>query len=396
MDLSNIANSLINIVLVLAILVALVVIHEFGHFVMARLAGVRVHEFGIGLPPRALTYHQGPETAYTLNWLPIGGFVRLEGEDGDRAEDPRSFSHKPLKVRTIILLAGVAMNLLLAFVIFVFIAGFADPSVDIRLDGLAPATTSGHVAPAAAAGLRPSAKVGGTADAPIYDDSGDLITAIDGHQFAWFDAGPSGEPNAGILYIKAHSGQQVTLSLLHADGTTQDVNVLINTADVANNAPLVDGKTTGQGALGIVGWRYDAGPPISRSLTDALSLGAQRTVEAATTVITAVGGLIGNLASPQVAGPIGIVGIVGQVRTENPPIFLVYLVALLSANLAVINTLPIPPLDGGRVLVGVIKKVVGPRLSTRAEAATYLVGFGLLIAFILWISYFDITRPGGG
>jgi regulator of sigma E protease len=117
---------------------------------------------------------------------------------------------------------------------------------------------------------------------------------------------------------------------------------------------------------------------------------------AAATVVTAVGGLLGNLGSPQVAGPIGIVGIVGQVRTQNPPIFLVYLIALLSANLAVINTLPIPPMDGGRVLVGVIKRIVGTRLSTRAEAATYLVGFGLLIAFILWISYFDITRPGGG
>ncbi len=75
--------------------------------------------------------------------------------------------------------------------------------------------------------------------------------------------------------------------------------------------------------------------------------------------MTAVGGLLGNLSSPQVAGPIGIVGIVGQVRTENPPIFLVYLIALLSANLAVINALPIPPMDGGRVLVGVIKRIVG-------------------------------------
>ncbi len=130
--------------LVLAILVALVVIHEFGHFVVARLAGVRVHEFGIGLPPRALTYHQGGETDYTLNWLPLGGFVRLEGEDGERRRGSAQLqSNKPLKVRTIILLAGVAMNLLLAFVIFVFIAGFADPSVDIRVNGLAPATTSG-------------------------------------------------------------------------------------------------------------------------------------------------------------------------------------------------------------------------------------------------------------
>jgi len=395
MDVTNLANSAINVALVLVILVALVVIHEFGHFLAARLAGVRIHEFGIGLPPRALTYHQGPETAYTLNWLPIGGFVRLEGEDGDQADDPRSFSHKSLAVRTLILLAGVAMNLLLAFVVFTFIAGFADPSVDIRVNGLAPATTSGGIAPAVAAGLRPAKQIGGTADAPVYDQSGDVITAIDGQQFAFFDAGPTGEPNAGIRYLRAHAGQRVTLSLRHADGTTQDVTVMLNSNEVATSAPLVNGAT-GQGVLGIVGYWYEPGPTIVRDPLTAISLGAQRTAMAAATVITAVGGLLGNLGSPQVAGPIGIVGIVGQVRTENPPIFLVYLIALLSANLAVINTLPIPPMDGGRVLVAVIKRVVGPRLSMRAEAATYMVGFGLLIAFILWISYFDITRPGGG
>jgi regulator of sigma E protease len=395
MDLSGLFNTLINIGLVLLILVALVVIHEFGHFLVARRAGVRVYEFGIGLPPRALTYHRGGDTDYTLNWLPLGGFVRLEGEDGSDSDDPRSFSNKPLKVRTIILLAGVAMNIVLAFVIFVFIAGFADPSVDIRINGLAPATASGHPAPAVAAGLRPAKQIGGTADAPIYDDSGDLITAIDGQQFAWFDAGPTGEPNAGILYLKAHAGQQVRLSLLHADGTTQDVLVTLNTPDVANNAPLVDGKT-GQGTLGIVGYWYKPGPTIARSPLDAVSLGAERTAQAATAVIGAVGGLLGNLGSPQVAGPIGIVGIVGQVRTENPPIFLVYLIALLSANLAIINALPIPPMDGGRVLVGVIKRVVGARLSLQAERATYLVGFGLLIVFIIWISFFDLQRLGGG
>ena len=252
MDLSNLGNSALNVILVLAILVALVVIHEFGHFVMARLAGVRVHEFGIGLPPRALTYYQGKETAYTLNWLPLGGFVRLEGEDGDQADDPRSFSHQSLKRRTVILLAGVAMNLLLALVIFILIAGFADPSVDIRVNGLAPNTTAGGVAPSVAAGIRPAKVIGGTADAPQYDDSGDRITAIDGQQFAFFDAGPTGEPNAGIRYLRAHAGQTVTLTLLHADGTSQDVAVKLNTSDVANNAPLVNGAT-GQGVLGIVG-----------------------------------------------------------------------------------------------------------------------------------------------
>ncbi|MFI5261138.1 MAG: M50 family metallopeptidase [Candidatus Limnocylindrales bacterium] len=394
MDLTGLSNSAINIVLVLAILVALVVIHEFGHFMAARRAGVRVHEFGIGLPPRALTYHRSRDTAYTLNWLPLGGFVRLEGEDGD-SEDPRSFTQQPLRVRTAILLAGVAMNIVLAFVVFTFIAGFADPSVEVRINGLAPATTSGHPAPSVTAGLQPGKVIGGTAANPVYDDSGDLIVAIDGQQFAWFDAGATGEPNAGIAYLKAHAGQQVVLTVKHADGTTQDIPVLLNTKAVADAAPLVDG-TIGQGTLGIRDYWYQAGPALARDPLQAITLGAERTAQAALVVLNALANLFGNLTNPQVAGPIGIVSLVGQVRTAAPPIFLVYLVGLLSANLAVVNALPIPPFDGGRVLVGVLKRVMGARYSVQAERATYLVGFVLLFAFIVWISYFDIARLGGG
>ncbi len=91
-------DGLINIVLLLVILVALVVIHEFGHFAMARAAGVRVHEFGVGFPPRARILHRGKDTVYTLNWLPIGGFVRLEGEEGE-SEDPRAFVNQRLRTR---------------------------------------------------------------------------------------------------------------------------------------------------------------------------------------------------------------------------------------------------------------------------------------------------------
>ncbi len=394
MDLTGLFNSGVNIVLVLAILVVLVVIHEFGHFVVARLAGVRVHEFGIGLPPRALIYHRSGDTAFTLNWLPIGGFVRLEGEDGD-STDPRSFSQKPLRVRTVILLAGVVMNILLAFVIFTLIAGVADPSVDIRVNGLTPATTSGHVAPSVAAGLRPGKVVGGTADNPIYDRSGDLIVAIDGKQFAWFDAGGTGEPNAGILYLRARTGQRVTLTVQHADGTTQDITVALNTADVANTAVLVDGHT-GQGALGIRDYWYQAGPTVARDPVQAVTLGAARTFQSATLVLGALANLFGNLGSPQVAGPIGIVSLVGQVRSDQPPIFLIYIIALLSANLAIVNALPIPPFDGGRVVVGIVKRLFGARYSVQAERATYLVGLALLFAFVIWVSYFDLARLGGG
>src|SRR5919106_2862043 len=120
-------DGLIDILLLLSILVVLVVIHEFGHFIVARRAKVRVHEFGIGFPPRAKVLGNDGETTYTLNWLPIGGFVRLEGEEGE-SYNPRSFVRQRLGTRLLILLAGVAMNFVLAFLIFSLIAGLADPS----------------------------------------------------------------------------------------------------------------------------------------------------------------------------------------------------------------------------------------------------------------------------
>ena len=130
------------------ILTAIVVIHEAGHFATARLARIRVHEFGIGFPPRARVLASRGETIYTLNWLPIGGFVRLEGEDGD-SDDPRSFVRAPLPTKVIVLVAGVAMNLILAFVIFFAIALAATPLIGVSFGTVqagSPAATAGLVA----------------------------------------------------------------------------------------------------------------------------------------------------------------------------------------------------------------------------------------------------------
>ena len=138
------AQSIITILLFIFILGALVVIHELGHFVTARFFNVRVLEFGVGFPPRAKVLRSKGETVYTLNWLPIGGFVKLEGEDGDLADDPRAFSAQSLPKRLLILVAGVAMNVLLAFAIFTGIAmiGRSDPRAQ---GGRRPARLTGCV-----------------------------------------------------------------------------------------------------------------------------------------------------------------------------------------------------------------------------------------------------------
>src|SRR4029453_7821563 len=139
----------ITVVLFLLILGGLVLVHEFGHFAVARLARVRVLEFGIGFPPRAKVLRSKGETLYTLNWLPIGGFVKLEGEDGTDADDPRSFSAQRYPTKMLILVAGVAMKILLAFVIFTGIAWLASPYVGLKFFEVQPNS------PAATAGLQP-------------------------------------------------------------------------------------------------------------------------------------------------------------------------------------------------------------------------------------------------
>ena len=377
-DFAGPLNGLVNILLLLVILVSLVVIHEFGHFITARLAKVRVLEFGIGFPPRAKVLRSSGETLYTLNWLPIGGFVRLEGEEGE-SDDPRAFVRQRLPTRLTILLAGVAMNFLLAFLVFAFIAGFADPVANARIAFVQPDS------PAAAAGITGGQQIGTDPEGnPIYDESGDLIVAIDGQRFPVFDwTDTSGLNLPHATYLRAHAGQTVAITIRHADGTEEVKTVHLRPADEAAE----------RGALGV---RFNALPTenIQRGAVDAVVIGFRRTLDAATLILRGLGALVVNITNPPVSGPVGIVEAIGTVRAELPPVFLLWFVGLLSANLAVVNALPFPPLDGGRVAISLIQAVSGGRVSAAAERLVYLTGFILLMLLLVWVTYFDIQRLG--
>jgi regulator of sigma E protease len=372
-------NGVFDIVLMLLILVALVVVHEFGHFATARLFKVRVHEFGIGFPPRAKVLGRDSETVYTLNWLPLGGFVRLEGEEGD-SDDPRSFVRQPLSKRVVILLAGVVMNLLLAFLLLWGIAAFADPTVGVRVSCVQPGS------PAEQAGLVSGPVTRTTPEGvAVCGDSGYTILAVDGERFSWFDA-PAGIPDGILRDLRTKLGQTVSLTVQAPDGSVTERSATLRSGDAAT-----------QGALGIgVGGLPVGEGIIARDPISAIGVGVDRTVKAGTLILDGLRQLVTNLANPPVSGPIGIVQTVGVVRAEFPPVFLVYLVALLSANLAVVNALPFPPMDGGRLAVSVIQAISGNRVSLAAERAVYLTGFVLLMALLVWISFFDIQRLGGG
>jgi regulator of sigma E protease len=267
------------------------------------------------------------------------------------------------------------MNLLLAFVLLSLIAGFADPSATARVLAVQPDS------PAAGAGLRGGVQTGTVTDdqgnvIPVYDNSGDRIIAVDGRQFAWFDL-PNG-PTALLDYVRAHPSTEVTLTV-ERNGEVIQIPVTTRSAeDIAAN----------KGALGFTP-QPEPGPTIQRDFLAAIALGAQRTADAATLILRALGDFITNLANPQVSGPVGIVSAIGTVRSSAPPVFMVYFIALLSANLAVVNALPLPPLDGGRVAVSLIQAAVGNRVSVAIERYVYVAGFVFLMALLAWVTLFD-------
>ncbi len=342
----------------------LITIHEFGHFLTARLARIRVHEFGIGFPPRARVLGSDGETLYTLNWLPIGGFVKLEGEDGDAADDPRSFARARLPVKLVILVAGVVMNLIVSLVIFTLIAWLATPFIGLRFHEVQAGS------PAAAAGLRP----------------GDAILAVDGRRHEFFGSG-------GVLPdLRASIGQTVTLTIERVDGTTEQIPVTLRSAD------QIDAK---HGPLGISG---DASPfqarfygSYSRDLPSAIGIGASETVRWFGVILGGLGDLARQVvndptAAPPVAGPIGIATQIADIFFGAGLVMTLYVAGILSANLALVNALPFPPLDGGRMFMLLLKSIFGTRISLRAERMTYFVGFIFLFAFLIWVTGFDIVR----
>lgn len=384
----ELVQGVIGIALFILILGVLVIAHELGHFVTARLARIRVHEFGIGFPPRAKVLANEGETVWTLNWLPIGGFVRLEGEDGE-SDDPRSFGRSPLLVREIVLVAGVLMNVLVAFVIFWAIAWLANPTETWTVGEIVPAS------PAEQAGLKP----------------GDRLLSVDGTRYDAFEADHSLQED-----LRIYAGRTVTVGFIR-DGTEHSVEVALRSPGLQSPVAICGQQPPVElPPLGVCGLRTRPdGPNIQRGPVEGAAVAAQRLTGAFGLIVDGLRQLGESIVSrpteaPPASGPVGIAAEVSDVFWQAGPIPTLYLAAILSANLGLVNVLPFPPLDGGRMLVIAVKGLGGrvarllrrrgvdpegaSNFGVRLERLTYVLGFGMLMAFLVWITYFDITSGG--
>jgi regulator of sigma E protease len=361
----------------LGVLIVLVLVHELGHFIVAKRASITVQEFGIGFPPRigSVVWHG---TRYSLNWIPLGGFVKMLGEDGDiEAQKMRkrglsesaieaamagSFNRKPIWVRLLVLLAGVGMNFILAGVLFAVALSMPVPQ------GRGPLTITEIQpdSPAQTFGLK----------------AGDVIVSADGRTFD-----VSRDLTA---YVRSHAGDEVTLGIERAG---QPMQVTLVPRELSEEQ-LARG-------LGPIGFSYEPArivevPSDVRNPIDAVARGFYTASDLAWRIpgglAEAVGGLLGlNPNGGTAVGPIGIAEETGRVL-QGPIVQLLFFMGLLSVNLAVLNVLPFPPLDGGRIAVVLVESLRRRRLPAEREALIYLTGFMVLIVLVILISIQDVQR----
>jgi len=354
-----------TILIFLAVLSLLVFVHELGHFATAKFMGVGVEEFGFGFPPRIFGIKR-KNTIYSINWIPLGGFVKIKGEAGENSRDRDSFASRSPEARAVIIGAGVTMNLLLAWLLLTvgFLVGL--PQV---LEDLPP---SAHVisaevqvysvlpdSPAGRAGLK----------------TGDVISQADAQAVT--------DPDAFRDLTASREGTPIRLSLVRS-GKPLEITV------TPEKLPETDRSGIGIAVMrtGLVSFPWYVAPVQGLAATGYL-------VKA---IFAAFGGIIGDLftarkVSVDLSGPVGIAVMTAEV-VEMGFRHLLQFTALLSINLAVINILPFPALDGGRMFFLAIERIRRRPVAARVETMIHNIGFVALMALVLVITARDVLKFG--
>lgn len=333
------------------VLGGLIFVHELGHFLVAKLAGVRVHEFALGFGPRLIGFRKG-HTEYSLRAFPLGGFVRMAGmhPDEERPDDgeippEQQFMHRPIGARMAIIFAGPLANLLLAVALFALlfaVIGVAAPTLVV--DGVEAGL------PAEAAGIQP----------------GDEITAVDGVRLESWDE--------LVESIQQRPGEPLQLTI-RRDGGSHTITI----------TPVDQGD-----GRGIIGVR----PQLAYrkfTIIESIGQGLEWTGRVIGAFYAALVDLIQGRGAGQIIGPVGIGMEIGEATRSGLP-NLVLLAGLLSINLGLINLLPIPALDGSRLMFLAIEAIRGRPLDPDKEGVIHLVGFALMLALLVLISVRDVIR----
>lgn len=350
----------------IAVLFLLILVHEWGHFITAKKTGMRVDEFGIGFPPKLFGFKKG-ETEYTLNALPIGGFVRIYGEDPTQVEtdNERSFTARPRWAQAVVLVAGVVMNIALAWVLFaaVFMMGVpsavdeaeAGPDADLRVVQVLPESPLAGELPTNA-----------------------VITGLSAGEATLEQLTPSGLSD----FVANHSEQPITVQ--YSLGDVSDTVTVTPETGLISESP--EQPAIGVSSVLVETKQYGVGDALLRATT--------QTGDALVLIVTSIAGLLYNTVAgtadfSQVAGPIGIYNLVGDAASVGL-VSLMMFTAIISLNLAVINLFPFPALDGGRLLFVAIESIIRRPIDPIWTARLNLVGFVLLIALMLAVTYKDI------
>lgn len=375
---------LLTIITFVLVLSLLVFVHELGHFWVARRFGVKAEEFGFGFPPRAIGIYKSKDggwkkvqgnkevkdaqdTIYSINWVPLGGFVKIKGEDGQESQEADSFASKKIWQRAAILLAGVTMNVVLAGVLIIF--GFMLGLPQVLED----------VGPNAIVSEQQIQIVNVNTDSPAKEAGlqiGDAILSINDQAFT------DGEELQ--KYVAEHNDQTLAYVIKRGE---EELKLDISSSYEHNNSEI-KGIGISITDTGIV--RYPFFPAIWE--------GIKATAYLFWAIVSAFymllkGLFLGQGVGAEVAGPVGIAALTGQVARLGF-VYLLQFTAMLSINLAIINAFPFPALDGGRLLFLFIEKLKGSPVKQEVEAIIHNVGFIVLMLFVLVVTFKDVAKYG--
>lgn len=328
-----------TIIYAIIMICILIFIHELGHFITAKLCGVKVNEFALGMGP-VIVQRQKGETMYSLRAIPIGGFCAMEGED-EESDDEGAFNKKPAWKKAIILAAGAFMNLLMAvllMIIVVYAIGFPTSTFDEVTKG----------SPAEKAGIITGDKVI-EANGQKVDDWYDFTEIVE-----------NADKDNKLQLVIERDGKKITTS----SGFTE-----------------VDGRKV----IGVTS-KYE------RNVAKAIVNGPKATINMAKSMYTVLKQLVtGEVSTKDLSGPVGIVYMVDKSVSQGFITFL-YFTAMMSLNLAIVNMLPFPALDGGRLIFVVIRKITGKAITDNMEAIVHMVGMILLMLLMVYVTWQDIVR----